>query len=103
MGKAMYNKLRNEEEWTNERIKAFWIYCQEKKQLDAPYESVQDDEEFDRLWDEEHPTSDSSTNEGNEPNEEEEQAEEEADTSTSSIQQKRKSTRQLPMSLQMCD
>lgn len=49
MGKYLYNKLRNEEEWTIERIRALWIYRQETKQLDAPYEIMPNYEEFDKL------------------------------------------------------
>lgn len=50
---------------------------------------MSDDEYFNKLWDEDHPTSDSYASGGNDPNEGEKQAEEEFNTSTSSAQQKK--------------
>lgn len=85
MRKDLYNKLRNEEEWTNERMKTFWIYHHDTKQPNAPYESIKEDEWFNKLWDDEHPALDSSTSGGDVYNEEE-QAKEEAKTSTSFAQ-----------------
>lgn len=91
MGATLFNELRREHEWSIEKIRAFWVYRQEKKQLDAPYESMLDDEKFENLRDDEHPTSDSSASEGDESNEEEEEAEEEVKTLTSSAQQNKRS------------
>lgn len=94
IGKDLYNKLRNEEEWTNKKIRAFWIYHQETKKLDVPYEGIKEVKEFEWLWDEENPASDSSNSGGDDPDEGEEKVDEEAKTSASFSQQRRKSTGQ---------
>lgn len=40
----MYNRLKKDEEWSVERIEAFWKYRQEIAQLDFPYNDLKDDQ-----------------------------------------------------------
>lgn len=57
------NELSRKEKWGEERIRDFWICRQEIECLDAPYQSVETDERFDKLWNKAHTNFDASDDE----------------------------------------
>lgn len=60
---TLRNELSRKENWSEEKIKDLWIYRQEIQRLDTPYQSVETNDRFDKLWNGAHTDSDTSDDE----------------------------------------